>query len=146
VAPVPIEDTFKDAAPYVSNVMVIGDDKKFLSALITFKVDVDPGNQVPTKNLTIECMNYFKTNFKLDLKTSDDACKNEVIAKDIAKAWETANNKSVSRAAHVRKWTLLSTDFSIPGEELTPTLKLKRRKTEAKYQNEIGLMYEEAKL
>jgi len=54
VAPVPIEDNFKDAAPYVSNVMVIGDDKKFLSALVTFKVDVDPKTQIPSKNLTIE--------------------------------------------------------------------------------------------
>jgi long-chain-fatty-acid--CoA ligase ACSBG len=54
VAPVPIEDNFKDAAPYVSNVMVIGDDKRFLSALVTFKVDVDPKTAIPSKNLTVE--------------------------------------------------------------------------------------------
>lgn len=63
----PIEDNFKDEAPYVSNVMVIGDDKKFLSALITFKVDVDPVTQLPTKDLTIEAKNYFKKAFDLDL-------------------------------------------------------------------------------
>jgi long-subunit acyl-CoA synthetase (AMP-forming) len=41
----------------------------------------------------------------------------------------------------VRKWTILTNDFSIPGEELTPTLKLKRKKTSDKYEKEINAMY-----
>lgn len=99
VAPVPIEDNFKDAAPYVSNVMIIGDDRKFLSALVTFKVEVDPSNQRPTVNLTPEAMNYFKKNFDLDIKTSDEAAKSDVLLKDIKRAFDVANKKSVSRAA-----------------------------------------------
>ena len=39
---------------------------------------------------------------------------------------ETANGMSTSRAQKVGKWSLLSTDFTEPGGELTPTLKLKR--------------------
>lgn len=46
---------------------------------------------------------------------------------------DATNKKSVSRAAHIRKFKLVSTDFSIPGGELTPTLKLKRKVTEKKY-------------
>ena len=49
------------------------------------------------------------------------------------KCIEATNKKSVSRAAHIRKFRLIPTDFSIPGGELTPTLKLKRKVTEKKY-------------
>ena len=38
VAPVPIEDNVKEELPIVSNCMLIGDKKKFLSMLITLKV------------------------------------------------------------------------------------------------------------
>ena len=52
----------------------------------------------------------------------------------------------MSKAANVRKWVLIPTDFSIAGGELTPTLKLKRKVTEKKYQKHIDEMYAEAKL
>jgi len=52
----------------------------------------------------------------------------------------------VSRAAHIRKWTLLPFDFSVAGGELTPTMKLKRKVTEKKYEDLINQMYGEAKL
>ena len=38
IAPVPIEDNIKAALPIISNAMVIGDKKKFLSVLLTVKV------------------------------------------------------------------------------------------------------------
>jgi len=38
VAPVPVEDNVKEALPCVSNCMLIGDKRKFLSMLITLKV------------------------------------------------------------------------------------------------------------
>jgi len=40
VAPVPIEDAVKEQLPCVSNCMLIGDSRKFLSMLLTFKVGV----------------------------------------------------------------------------------------------------------
>ena len=47
----------------------------------------------------------------------------------------------MSNAARIKKWTLLASDFSMPGGELTPTLKLKRKVTEKKYAKEIADMY-----
>lgn len=38
VAPIPIEDRIKNELPIVSNAMVIGDKKKFLSCFLTLKV------------------------------------------------------------------------------------------------------------
>jgi len=47
------------------------------------------------------------------------------------------NNELVSKAAHIRKFKLLPVDFSQPGGELTPTMKLKRKVTEQKYIKEV---------
>ena len=38
IPPVPIEDAIKEEVPLISNVMVIGDKRKFLSCLLTLKV------------------------------------------------------------------------------------------------------------
>lgn len=72
--------------------------------------------------------------------------KNEKISKFIEACFQKTNAKAVSRAAHVRKWKIISVDFSIPGGELTPTLKLKRKFTEKKFQKLVDEMYSDAKL
>jgi long-chain-fatty-acid--CoA ligase ACSBG len=59
---------------------------------------------------------------------------------------EKTNAKAVSRAAHIRKFKLLADDFSLAGGELTPTMKLKRKVTEKKYQAIVDEMYADAKL
>ncbi len=41
IAPVPIEETFKFECPACSNIMVIGENQRFMAALITFKVEID---------------------------------------------------------------------------------------------------------
>jgi len=51
------------------------------------------------------------------------------------------NTKLVSKAAHIKKFKLLAHDFSIPGGELTPTMKLKRKVTETKFQKELDELY-----
>lgn len=134
VAPVPIEDNFKLECPACSNIMMLGEQQRFMAALITFKVDVDPKSGVPSKILTAEAKNAFKTNVGMDFKTTDEAIAEPKVAEYIKRCIEATNKKAVSRAAHMRKFKLLSEDFSIPGGELTPTLKLKRRVTEKKYE------------
>ena len=47
-----------------------------MACLITFKVDVDLATFMPTKNLTTEAQAYFKKELGLEMKTSDEACKN----------------------------------------------------------------------
>ena len=69
----------------------------------------------------------------MELATTDEAVAEPKVSEYIKKCIEATNKKSVSRAAHIRKFKLLPDDFSIPGGELTPTLKLKRKVTEMKY-------------
>ena len=133
IAPLIIEDNFKEFCPPCSNIMVIGENQKFLCAFITFKVDVDMTKGIPSNNLTSDARNFFKNTLNVEVKTSDEACSNDKIQKFIEQSFEKTNKKAVSRAAYIRKWKLLPVDFSITGNELTPTLKLKRKVTEKKY-------------
>ena len=64
----------------------------------------------------------------------------------IQKCIDQTNSKAVSQAAYIRKFKLLTIDFSLPGGEFTPTLKLKRKVTEKKYADIVEEMYQEAKL
>lgn len=141
IAPVPVEDNFKEVFPICSNIMMVGEQQRFMSALITLKVEVDPTSNQPSHNLTQESMNYFKKELGLDLKTSDEAIKNPKVLEHIQKKIEETNKKSVSRAAHIRKFRMIATDFSLPGGELTPTMKLKRKVTEKKYQHLVDEMF-----
>ena len=130
IAPVPIEDNFKVFCPPCSNIMMVGEQQRFMAALITFKVDVDMKTGLPSRNLIDEAKVFFKKELGLDLKTSDEAVAEPKVSEFIKKCIEETNKKSVSRAAHIRKFKLLPDDFSIPGNELTPTMKLKRKVTE----------------
>ena len=57
------------------------------------------------------------------------------------KCVNATNKQLVSKAAHIKKFKLVPIDFSIPTGELTPTMKLKRKVTEKKYQSIINEMY-----
>ena len=118
-----------------------------MASLITLKVDIDPKSCLPSRNLTPEAVNFFKNELGLSFKTTDEAIADPKVTEFIKTCVEKTNKKSVSRAAHIRKFKLLADDFSIPGGELTPTLKLKRKVTETKYKQFVDEMFAmEAKL
>jgi len=141
IAPVPVEDNFKISCPPCSNIMMVGEMQRFMACLVTFKVDIDPKTGLPSQNLMAEASAFFKKELGLDLKTADQACKDPKVIEYVQKCIEATNKKSVSRAAHIRKFELVPVDFSIPGGELTATLKLKRKVTEKKYQALIDKMF-----
>ena len=147
IAPVMIEDNFKEACPQCSNIMIVGEQQKYLCALITLKVEVDLAKSLPTTTLTNDVKLFFKNQLNAgDINTTEEAIASEKVQKYIQQCLEKANSKAVSRASHVRKWKIIPVDFSLPGGEFTPTLKLKRKVTEKKYQALIDEMYQDAKL
>jgi long-chain-fatty-acid--CoA ligase ACSBG len=61
IAPVLIEDKFKEFCTVCSNMLVVGDDRRYLSALISLKVEVDLTNDgKPTNQLTSEVITVFR--------------------------------------------------------------------------------------
>ena len=125
VAPVLIENNIKkELSDIISNVVVIGDQKKFLSCLITLKVELN--DEIPTNELDTALQFYLYKKHGIDVKTVEDARTCSNFRDMIWTGIESANLKAISKAQTIKKFTILSTDFSVPTGELTPTLKLKR--------------------
>ncbi|CAM9492674.1 unnamed protein product [Phaeothamnion confervicola] len=140
VPPVIIETEFKKAMPALNNCMVIGDKRKFLSILLALKVEIDAATGIPTDKLTADALETSKT-LGSDAVTTSEAAACPKWKEYLDGGLKAANNKSTSRAQIVQKWALIPTDFSEPGGELTPTLKLKRGPTAVKYEAIIEGLY-----
>jgi long-chain acyl-CoA synthetase len=71
-----------------------------------------------------------------------DLAKNQKIM-DLFKTEIEAVNQTLPRYETIKKFSILASDFSIEGGELTPTLKLKRRVIYKKYMDKIECLYTE---
>jgi long-chain-fatty-acid--CoA ligase ACSBG len=139
IPPVLIEDALKEAMPALSNAMVIGDKRKFLTVLLSLQVEVDDEG-VPTNILTGNSVQAGKE-LGSEAKTTEEAKNDPKWQSYFDAGLKQANKKATSRAQQVGKWALMPTDFSEKGDELTPTLKLKRNVAAAKYSGLIEAMY-----
>jgi len=128
VAPQPIENVLKTNT-YVTDVLVIGDRRKFMSALV-----------VPNFEKLEE---YAKFN-NIPYKDKQDLMKNE----DIVKFLEAEIDRATPNLASyekVKKIALLDREFTIADGEITPTFKIKRNIVEKKYKDLIDALYVEGK-
>jgi long-chain-fatty-acid--CoA ligase ACSBG len=139
VPPVLIENEMKSAMVAVSNCMVIGDKRKFLTMLVSLKVEVD-GDALPTDKLAADSL--FVGKQIGSFATTYSAAKADPLWKDyVNQGVKTANSKTTSNAQIVQKWEWLPVDFSEKMGDLTPTLKLKRSVVDAKQSALIESMY-----
>ncbi|XP_072243592.1 long-chain-fatty-acid--CoA ligase ACSBG2-like [Leuresthes tenuis] len=144
IPPVPIEDAVKNELPFISNAMLIGDKRKFLTMLLTLKCVMDD-NGDPTDELSPEALDFCRQHAVMRTKVSEIiANKEPAIYKAIQEGIERVNSKSKSNAQRVGKWNILEQDFSVSGGELGPTLKLRRPIVVKMYQDKINEMYEVA--
>ena len=127
IAPVEIEDYVKPHT-LVGQICVVGDGKKFLSALIV--LDGDGGAEKWAEENGLEY-------------NISDMSKNSKVIEAIQEQIDEANSK-VARVQQIKKFTLLENEWTDSSGELTPTLKLKRNVIAERYKNEIESMYEEA--
>ncbi|KAM9223832.1 long-chain-fatty-acid--CoA ligase ACSBG1 [Leptosomus discolor] len=144
VPPIPIEDAVKKELPIVSNAMVIGDKKKFLSMLLTLKSVLDPDTSDPTDILTEQARDFCqKTGSKATKVSEIVATRDQAIYQAIQEGINKVNMNATNRVHCIQKWIVLPRDFSISGGELGPTMKLKRLTVLEKYRNEVDSFYEE---
>jgi long-chain acyl-CoA synthetase len=109
----------------IEQVIVVGDNRKFVSALI-----------VPS----FENLKVVAENLGLDQENREELVSNEAIIKVFRKIIDAAM-EPVTPYERVVRFVLLSEPFSIENSAMTSTLKLKRRIIEAKYKDQIELMY-----
>jgi len=109
----------------VDNAVVIGEGRKFVSALLT----VDPA----------ELHAWAEENDKSSLP-AEKLVEDPALLAELQYAIDEANSL-VSHAEGIKKYVLLPHDFSEAEGELTATLKVKRHVVEEKYAREIEGMY-----
>ena len=63
------------------------------------------------------------------------------VMKGIQAGIDAANKEAVSNAQKIQKWMIIPRDFSIPGGEIGPTLKVKRQQVVKMYQKQINKIY-----
>lgn len=125
VAPAYLEDPIR-SDPLVGQVVVVGDRKPFISALIT----LDP-----------EMLPLWLTNKKLDPQMSlTEAAALPQVRAQIQAAVDRAN-KRVSQAESIRKFTILPIEFTEESGHLTPKLSIKRHVIMTDFATEIEGMY-----
>jgi long-chain acyl-CoA synthetase len=114
MSPANIEAKLKAATPLIAQAVAIGDNRPYNVALIA----LDPES----------------------LAARGAAADDPAIAAEIARAVEAANER-LARVEQIKRFKVLSGEWAPGGEELTPTMKLKRRPIERKYEAEIEALY-----
>jgi long-chain-fatty-acid--CoA ligase ACSBG len=126
----------------LSNVVLIGDKKKFLTMLITLRNVPDRETGEPTTKLSSVALGVGK-GIGSPAETTEEACECEKWQEYVTEGMKKVNERAVSRAQCVQKFVMLDHDFSVPGGEMTPTMKLKRRVIISKSKDSIDSMYSE---
>ncbi len=124
ISPQNIENSLV-ASSYIEQVAVIGDNRKYLSALI-----------VPS----FENLEKWAKAQGITYSNPKELLSNDKVAGLFEKELE-ANMKEYARVEQIRKFTLLDRVWSQETGELTPTMKLKRRIINQKYAGHIEAMY-----
>jgi long-subunit acyl-CoA synthetase (AMP-forming) len=114
MSPANIEAKLKAATTLIAQAVAIGDRRPYNVALIT----LDPET----------------------LAARGGNPEDPAIAEEISKAVEAANRR-LSRVEQIKRYTVIPGEWAPGGDELTPTLKLKRRPIERKYEVEIEDLY-----
>jgi long-subunit acyl-CoA synthetase (AMP-forming) len=125
MSPASIEAQLKAASPLIGQACCVGDGRPYNVALIV----LDP-----------DAVGAVAGQLGLGAPTLDAAASSASVMAAIESAVAEAN-QHLSRVEQIKKFTLLPIDWEPNGDELTPTMKLRRRAIAAKYAGEIELLY-----
>jgi long-chain acyl-CoA synthetase len=124
IAPAKLETALGNH-PIISKACMVGDQKKFLSMIIAIDPEEAPG-WAEAHGIPYE-----------DLASFSELPE---VQEEVARAVEEAN-QSVARVEQIKKWVIVSDEWSPDSGEITPSLKLKRQVVLDKYASEIDAMY-----
>lgn len=124
IAPQPIENSIR-AIPMVEQVIVVGNHRKYASALI-----------VPN----FEALRAYADSLQLGLKDKSDMVQHPRILEFYKKKVDEVT-RELAMHEKIKRVALLDEEFSVEGGELTPTLKVRRKFVEDKHQKMIDSLY-----
>jgi long-subunit acyl-CoA synthetase (AMP-forming) len=127
MSPANIESHLKSAGPLIGQAIAIGDGRPYNVALLTLDPDNLPG---------------FLKQAGIDGDPSDleSLVENEKVVEAVQKEVDAANER-MARVEQIKKFKVLPTEWEPGGDELTPTMKLKRKPIGDKYKDEIEALY-----
>ena len=125
MSPANIEGALKGASPLIGQAAAIGDRRPFNTALIVLDAEYAPqwASKQGIEDTSLEAL-----------------AADEKVREAVQKGVDAANEK-LARVEQIKKFTIVSGDWAPGGDELTPTMKLKRKPISEKYAEEIEAMY-----
>jgi long-chain acyl-CoA synthetase len=127
VSPALLEDPIR-SHPIIGQVVVVGDQRPFISALITLDSEMLP--------------QWLTSNGESATMSLDEAATNPKVIAEVQKAVDAANAR-VSRAESIRKFTILATEFTEGSGHLTPKMSIKRGPIMKDFGTHVDAMYEQ---
>jgi long-subunit acyl-CoA synthetase (AMP-forming) len=127
MSPANIEGTIKSATPLIGQAAAIGDARPYNTALIVLDADTAP----------VWAREHDREGASLEELAGDEEMRAAI------QAGVDRGNAQLSRVEQIKKFTILPTEWLPGGDELTPTMKLKRKPIAEKYAAEIEAMYSE---
>ena len=124
IAPSNIENLLKES-PLVGHAMALGDNQSYVVAILTLDGEIAP---LVAAKMGVEFTDLADLSTKPQIRAMVQAA--------VDKA-----NERLSRPEQVKAWELLPDEWTAESEELTPTLKLKRRVVKTKYADVVDTLY-----
>jgi long-chain acyl-CoA synthetase len=125
MSPANIEAAIKTSTPLIGQAVTIGDRRPYNTALIVLDADFAP---------------QWAAQQGLEGKSLDELASEPAMVEAVQAGVDAANEK-LARVEQIKKFTIVEGDWAPGGDELTPTMKLKRRPIAQKYEAEIAAMY-----
>ncbi|HEY1597024.1 MAG TPA: long-chain fatty acid--CoA ligase [Thermoleophilaceae bacterium] len=125
MSPANIEAKVKAAHPLIGQAVAIGDGRPYNVALITLDPDVAPA---------------FAGQHGIEDTSFESLAAEQAVLDEVQKGVDAAN-EHLARVEQIKKFKLLPVDWEPGGDELTPTMKLKRKPIAEKYKGEIEALY-----
>jgi long-chain acyl-CoA synthetase len=125
MSPANIESTLKGAGPIIGQVAVIGDGRPYNTALIVLDSDFAPA---------------YAAQHGIEGRSLEELAGEEAIRAAVQEAVDRGNEQ-LARVEQIKKLTIVPGDWLPGGDELTPTMKLKRKPIAEKYAADIEAMY-----
>jgi long-chain acyl-CoA synthetase len=126
VAPQKVEGVLKAASPYISQILVHGEGRKYATALIT---------------LDAEAIEDWAKEQGLSYSSFQELAGSQEVH-DLTDRYVAQANQQLERWETIKKFEILTNEFSVDQGEVTPSLKIRRRAVEEKYAGVLDSMYD----